>query len=71
MAAFSEVTGSVTSPPWGRPGMPWPGLAGTRLSVQANVDHLFNARYFESVSGTYTVVPGSPRSWIGSVRVEF
>ena len=46
-------------------------VAGTRLSVQANVDNLFNARYFESVSGTYTVVPGAPRSWIGSVRVEF
>jgi iron complex outermembrane receptor protein len=46
-------------------------VAGTRLSVQVNVDNLFNARYFESVSGTYTVMPGSPRSWIGSVRVEF
>jgi iron complex outermembrane receptor protein len=46
-------------------------VAGTRLSVQINVDNLFNARYFESVSGTYTVMPSSPRSWIGSVRVEF
>lgn len=46
-------------------------IAGARLSVQVNVDNLLNARYFESVSGTYTVMPGSPRSWIGSVRVEF
>jgi iron complex outermembrane recepter protein len=46
-------------------------IAGTRLSVQVNVDNLFNARYFESVSGTYTVMPGSPRSWLGSLRAEF
>jgi iron complex outermembrane recepter protein len=46
-------------------------IAGTRLSAQVNVDNLFNARYFESVSGTYTVMPGSPRSWVGSVRAEF
>ncbi|HWW81020.1 MAG TPA: TonB-dependent receptor, partial [Steroidobacteraceae bacterium] len=46
-------------------------IAGTRLSVQVNVDNLFNARYFESVSGTYTVMPGSPRSWVASARAEF
>jgi iron complex outermembrane receptor protein len=45
--------------------------AGTRMSVQLNVDNLFDKRYFESISGTHTVMPGSPRSWIGSLRVEF
>jgi iron complex outermembrane receptor protein len=45
--------------------------AGTRMSVQLNVDNLFDKRYFESLSGTHTVMPGSPRRWIGSLRVEF
>jgi iron complex outermembrane receptor protein len=45
--------------------------AGTRMSVQLNVDNLFDKRYFESLSGTHTVMPGSPRCWIGSLRVEF
>lgn len=46
-------------------------MGGTRVSLQLNVDNLFNARYFESVSGTYTVMPGSPRNWVGSVHAEF
>jgi iron complex outermembrane receptor protein len=45
--------------------------AGTRMSVQLNVDNLFDKRYFESISGTRTVMPGSPRRWMGSWRVEF
>jgi iron complex outermembrane receptor protein len=45
--------------------------AGTRMSVQLNVDNLFDKHYFESISGTRTVMPGSPRRWIGSLRVEF
>jgi iron complex outermembrane receptor protein len=44
---------------------------GTRMSVQVNVDNVFNAQYFESVSGTHTVMPGYPRRWLGSLRVEF
>jgi hypothetical protein len=39
-------------------------LGGLKLGLGA-------ARYFESVSGTYTVMPGSPRSWLGSLRAEF
>jgi iron complex outermembrane receptor protein len=46
-------------------------VGGTRMSVQVNVDNVFNAQYFESVSGTRTVLPGYPRRWLGSVRVEF
>jgi iron complex outermembrane receptor protein len=43
----------------------------TRMSVQVNVDNLFNAQYFESISGTHTVMPGYPRRWLGSFRVQF
>lgn len=43
----------------------------THMSVQLNVDNIFNKRYFESVSGTYTVMPGAPRQWLGSYRVQF
>jgi iron complex outermembrane receptor protein len=45
--------------------------AGTDFDVQLNVDNLFNARYFESLSGTYTVMPGAPRRWIATVRAAF
>jgi iron complex outermembrane receptor protein len=45
--------------------------AGTRMSIQLNVDNLFDKHYFESLSGTRTVMPGNPRRWIGSWRVEF
>lgn len=43
----------------------------TQLSVQLNVDNLFNARYFESVNGTHTVMPAYPRRWLASLRVQF
>jgi iron complex outermembrane receptor protein len=45
--------------------------ADTRMSVQLNIDNLFDEHYFESLSGTHTVMPGSPRRWTGSLRVEF
>jgi iron complex outermembrane receptor protein len=45
--------------------------AGTNFKVQMNVDNLFNARYFESLSGTRTVMPGAPRRWMVTVRAEF
>jgi iron complex outermembrane receptor protein len=45
--------------------------AGTLMSIQLNVDNLFDKRYFESLSGTRTVMPATPRRWIGSWRVEF
>jgi outer membrane receptor for monomeric catechols len=45
--------------------------ADTRMSIQLNVDNLLDKRYFESLSGTRTVMPGEPRRWIGSLRVEF
>jgi iron complex outermembrane receptor protein len=44
--------------------------AGTRFNLQLNVDNVFNARYFESISGNYSVMPGYPRRWLVSVRAE-
>jgi iron complex outermembrane receptor protein len=46
-------------------------LGGTQLSTQLNIDNVFNKSYFESVSGTRTVMPGYPRRWLASLRVEF
>jgi iron complex outermembrane receptor protein len=46
-------------------------VRGTQMSIQLNVDNIFNARYFESVSGTRTVMPASPRRWLGSFRMQF
>ena len=46
-------------------------LGGTELSAQVNIDNVFNKSYFESVSGTRTVMPGYPRRWLASLRVEF
>jgi iron complex outermembrane receptor protein len=46
-------------------------VGDTQWSVQLNIDNLFNARYFESLSGTYTVMPAYPRRWMGSLRVQF
>jgi iron complex outermembrane recepter protein len=43
----------------------------TQMSAQVNIDNVFNTRYYESISGTYTVMPGAPRRWLGSLRVEF
>ena len=46
-------------------------MQGLQLSAQLNVDNLFNKSYFESLSGTRTVMPGAPRRWLASLRVEF
>jgi len=43
----------------------------TNLEVQLNVDNLFGKRYFESLSGTRTVMPGMPRRFIATVRASF
>jgi iron complex outermembrane recepter protein len=45
----------------------WPWADG-RLALQLNVDNLFNTRYFESISGTHTIMPGAPRRWLASVH---
>jgi iron complex outermembrane recepter protein len=43
---------------------------GTQWSVQANIDNVFNTRYFESISGTRTVMPGAPRRWLGILKAD-
>ena len=43
---------------------------GTQFSVQANVDNVFNTRYFESISGTRTVMPGAPRRWLAMLKAD-
>jgi len=43
----------------------------TNFEVQLNVDNLFDRRYFESLSGTRTVMPGMPRRFIATVRASF
>jgi iron complex outermembrane receptor protein len=45
--------------------------ADARITAQLNVDNLFNAHSFESVSGTASVVPAAPRRWLATMRVEF
>ena len=46
-------------------------IGATPMSLQLNVDNVFNARYFESVNGTRTVMPAYPRRWIGTLRMQF
>jgi iron complex outermembrane receptor protein len=43
----------------------------TNLEVQFNVDNLLDKRYFESLSGTRTVLPGMPRRFIATLRATF
>lgn len=50
-------------------GYTW-GLREGALDLQLKVDNLFDTRYYESVSGTHTVLPGWPRRWMLSVRWE-
>jgi iron complex outermembrane receptor protein len=47
----------------------WRTRAGA-VTLQLNVDNAFGSRYYESLYGSYEVVPGPPRSWLASLRVE-
>ena len=46
-------------------------VGGKQVSAQLNVDNIFNKSYYESLSGTRTVMPGYPRRWVASLRLEF
>ena len=46
-------------------------MGGTQMSAQLNIDNIFNKSYSESLSGTRTVMPGYPRRWLASLRLEF
>jgi iron complex outermembrane receptor protein len=50
-------------------------VAGTRLTTQFNVNNLLDKWYYDSAAGwsdrTQGIMPGEPRNFMGSVRVEF
>jgi iron complex outermembrane receptor protein len=43
----------------------------THFEAQLNVDNLLDKHYFESLSGTRTVMPGMPRRFIATLRASF
>ena len=44
----------------------------SKVSLQLNIDNLLDKSFFESTLGTrFLVSPGAPRTFLGSVRVEF
>jgi len=51
------------------------GSSGNRcqsnVSLRLNVDNLLDKNYVESDGTTFGLVFGTPRSFLGSVRVEF
>jgi iron complex outermembrane recepter protein len=47
-------------------GYEWPWGDG-RLAVQLNLDNAFNTRYFESIGGTHSAMPGAPRRWLATI----
>jgi iron complex outermembrane receptor protein len=44
--------------------------AGVHFNLQLNVDNLVDKHYYESLSGTRTVLPGAPRSWLATLTAE-
>jgi iron complex outermembrane recepter protein len=43
-----------------------------KLSLQLNIDNLLDKEFFESFNGSNTTaIPGTPRTFLGSVRVEY
>lgn len=48
-------------------------LRGQRLPIkfQLNLHNLFDKEYYESSTGTASVFPGAPRTFIGSIAIEF
>jgi iron complex outermembrane receptor protein len=47
-------------------------VASSRLSLQFNVANLLDHRYYvATLADRFSVIPGSPRTFIGSVQVEF
>ncbi|GJL56682.1 MAG: ferrichrome-iron receptor [Nitrospirales bacterium] len=44
----------------------------TRMSVQLNVFNLLDKTYYESTIGDrFTITPGAPRTFLGSIRIEY
>jgi len=45
--------------------------SGQRVKAQLNVNNLLDKEYYESSSGTASVFPGAPRTFIASLSIEF
>jgi iron complex outermembrane recepter protein len=46
-------------------------LGPTRLTAQLNIKNLLDKEYFKNVVSSNEIQPGAPRSFIGSLRIEF
>ncbi len=46
-------------------------LGPTRLTAQLNVENLLDKEYFKNVVSSSEIHPGAPRSFIGSLRIEY
>jgi iron complex outermembrane receptor protein len=43
----------------------------TKLTFQINANNLLNKGYFRTGNGTIGILPGAPRTILGSIRAEF
>lgn len=46
-------------------------VGSSKVSLQLNLDNLLDKSFFENTFGRFNVSPGAPRTFLGSVRVEF
>jgi iron complex outermembrane recepter protein len=46
-------------------------IANSKTSFQFNVENLLDKQYYSAAGGSLSVVPGQPRTFMGSVKVEF
>lgn len=46
-------------------------LGPTKLTAQLNLDNLLDKTYFVGTNTANTITPGAPRTFLGSIRVEF
>ena len=44
----------------------------TKMTAQLNVSNLFDKTYYAgTIGGPYCIMPGMPRFFMGSIRMEF
>lgn len=46
-------------------------LGSSNITAQLNVDNLLDKRYFAGTNSVYFITPGAPRTFLGSLRIEF
>lgn len=44
---------------------------GYRITAQLNAKNLTDTRYFTSAVNRTTIIPGTPQTFLGSIRIEF